>query len=255
MKRFPLGLALLLLAGSALAGCLGAGGAGDGEDPDDDGDPQPSAPAGNVPVAWGDAASATLRPGASLGGYCTFNWLFSAPTGAAYIGTAAHCTELGERVALGGGDEVGSVVFDSDTSQGADTALDFSLIRLDETAVPEAHPQMLGFDGPTGVSATPAAGDLVALHGYGTVFGDQDETRGRMGALMAIDEKEYRANMPAVWGDSGAPILHVATGEALGIVSRFGIEPPLPTTDVGPRVTWILAELHRAGFRVELATA
>jgi hypothetical protein len=62
------------------------------------------------------------------------------------------------------------------------------------------------------------------------------------------------ADMPAVNGDSGAPLLHDKTGYALGIISRYGIRVP-PSTDIGPLVDWALREVRRSGFPdVVLAT-
>ncbi len=54
--------------------------------------------------------------------------------------------------------------------------------------------------------------------------------------------------MPAVYGDSGAPIRHDRTGNAMGIVSRFGFFATRPSTDTGPMMPWIVSELTAAGF-------
>jgi hypothetical protein len=72
--------------------------------------------------------------------------------------------------------------------------------------------------------------------------------------LTGFDEKSYRADMPAVPGDSGAPLVHLETGAALGVISRFNFGEVPPTTDIGPLVSFILEELAKAGFMVELAT-
>ncbi len=211
-------------------------------------------------ISWG-GLDAPVRPGSSLGGYCTFNFLFTgmAPDGSGphgFIGTAAHCTELDQRVEQPAVGEIGTVVYDSDETEGADPALDFSLILLDEGAIPEANPTMLGWDGPTGsVTASDlAVGDMVYQHGYGMVLGENPYSRSRAGFLTDYTDTMYNIDMPAVWGDSGSPILH-ESGKALGIVSHFGLGAMPPSTDEGPLMPWIFQELEAAGWAVELALA
>ena len=240
---------LLLAAVVVAALAIGSGGA------------TASAEDSDVRPAFGDLSS-PIRPGASLGGYCTFNWVFydvvdagAGQVPAAYIGTAGHCTdEVGERVKLGTGPEIGTVVYDSDK---AASTVDFSLIRLDASRVATTNPTMLGWGGPSGfvTPAQVAVGDQVDVHGYGIVLGDLDQTRSRYGFLVGKTDDEYVADMPAVNGDSGSPLLHHSTGKALGIISRYGFFAVPPSTDTGPMMPWIFRELTEAGFNVTLATA
>lgn len=207
---------------------------------------------------WGGADS-PLRPGSSFDGKCTFNFVFykpgtkgKAPKG--YIGTAAHCTdELGEVAAHPELGEIGTVVYDSDLE---DSGVDFSLIELEPGIIGQTNPEVLGWGGPTR-SVTQedlALGDRVNVYGYGVGLGATEQTRPRFGVLMTFTEQEYQANMPAVNGDSGAPLIHDETGAALGIISRYGLTVP-PTTDMGPLMPWIFEELKAAGFGdVKLAT-
>lgn len=253
MKSRPLALGLLIVT-LAAAGCIS----------DDSGADEPPVKTGNDDwqamnrtVDWGALETATIRPGASLGGYCTYNFLFSDARGEAYIGTAAHCTEDGERVTLGpGGPEIGTVVYDSDTAEDADASVDFSLIRLDPDQIENANPLMYGWDGPKGtIDADEAsAGDQVAIYGYGILLGEDERTRPRFGVLMDEDGSTYRANLPAVNGDSGSPIIHVPTGKAFGIISHYGIAAVPPATDEGPIMGFIFSELENGGFDVTLAT-
>lgn len=213
-------------------------------------------PAASAEPAWGDAATAIIRPGASLGGYCTLNFVFADDAGNAYIGTAAHCTDdVGERVATSGLGAFGTVVYDSDLVAGTSPQNDFSLILIDAHLVARTHPAMIGHEGPTGVaqSADLAVGDRVDVYGYGMVVGSLAQTRARWGVLMDADAESYRENMPAVNGDSGAPLLHHETGKALGIISHYGINVP-PTTDEGPLMTLVLDDLEAAGWQVRLVT-
>ena len=209
--------------------------------------------------AWGPDDS-PLRPGASLGGYCTFNFVFftagtkkAAPKG--YIGTAGHCTDkIGEVVENPAVGPVGEVVYDSDL---VGSNVDFSLIELDPKIISETNPTVFHWGGPTR-SATPedlAVGDQVDVYGYGVGLGATEQTRPRYGFLVGFSDKEYQADMPAVNGDSGSPLIHHETGAALGIISRYGIEGVPPSTDLGPLMGWIFEELKASGFgNVQLAT-
>lgn len=251
------GLAVLVLAVVTLAGCIA--------------ETDPTTPAGqtggngaDVPaeIAWADVATATVRPGASLGGYCTFNWVFTDAAGTVYIGTAGHCTdEIGEQVALGSEDPdtnaLGFVVYDSDVTDDADPLVDFTLIQVHAGRLGEVNPTMLGQAAPSGTlgPGDASAGDLVAIYGHGMVLGDNEETRPRQGVLLFADDKEYVADMPAVPGDSGAPVLHVASGKALGVISRFNLDGLPPSTDIGPTMPFILSELEKAGYFVDVAVA
>jgi len=208
--------------------------------------------------AWGDVATAKLRPGASLGGYCTINFAFTDASNDVYFGTAAHCTdEVGERVSTSGVGTWGTVVYDSDETAGANADVDFSLIKVDAGKVGDANPAMLGWNGPTGVATGTdlAFGRSVAFYGYGVGFGSVASLRAREGVLVSHTATTYKSDMPAVNGDSGAPIVDKETGRAVGIVSAYGIYTLPPTTDNGPLMTFILDELDDAGFDVDLATA
>ena len=210
--------------------------------------------------AWG-GEDAPIRPGSSLGGSCTFNFVFYTPGTAtkapkAYIGTAGHCTDkIGEETELPGVGAIGEVVYDSDLTEGDYEGVDFSLIELYPEMVAQTNPTVLHWGGPTRVATVEdfAVGDQVDVYGYGVVLGQNDVTRPRYGVLVSWTEQEYQADMPAVNGDSGSPLIHHETGAALGIISRYGFTVP-PSTDLGPLMTWILEALADEGFNVRLAT-
>ncbi len=199
------------------------------------------------------APGSPLQPGALVhveGGSCTLNFLF-ADARDLYVGTAGHCAaRVGERLRLDDGREFGSVVADFD-----DAATDFALVRIDDAFRAMARADVRHWGGPTGVARTGAPGDVLAFYGYGTGFDASEATRPRAGVLVRHDGAQYAADMPAVFGDSGAPILHRATGGALGIVSRFNLVDLPPTTDEGPTVAHALARLRAVGFAVDLVTA
>lgn len=206
---------------------------------------------------WASPDLASIYPGASLGGYCTFNFLFTDDAGSAYIGTAGHCTDgPGERVQLGStGETIGTVVVDSDTSSEMADSADFSLVRLDADRIDEANPTVPTWGGPTGVLTEDAAspGMPVGFHGYGLLFELFEPTRSRAGVLVQMSQTHYDSDMPAVNGDSGAPIVGLDSGLAIGVVSHYGVFDVPPTTDEGPTVAFVLDQLAEAGWQVDLA--
>lgn len=201
------------------------------------------------------AAESPIQPGAQVIGsasWCTLNFVFARGADR-YIGTAGHCTVApGERMRTGSGEEFGTVVFRQNSSD-----LDFALIEVDAGKRSAVNPAVRAWGGPTGVAAASEtlAGDTLLFHGYGAGFGLTRLTRPRTGALVHDDASSYEANMAAVPGDSGAPVVHAATGKALGIVSRFNAYGLPPSTDAGPTVAHIISRLAGAGWTVTLVTA
>lgn len=196
-----------------------------------------------------------IQPGAPAGG-CTLNFVFDGTgslEGEVYIGTAGHCVGVGQAVSNGEVGPIGTVVYDNDG------VTDFALIDVDDSKHDQVDAQLRGHPGtPTGVAnhAETSLGDLLIFSGYGTGFTITETTReNRTGILVSHDETEYTADGPVVPGDSGGPIVHQATGKALGIVSHFNLAGIPPTTDEGPTVEHILGELHADGFPVTLRTA
>lgn len=266
MQRLAAALVVLVLSATTVAA------APEPEDVVGERNPTPGVAVLPGEPEFGDQSS-PIRPGATLRvgtgttvgpaevvTECTFNFVFYDPTttGAppVYIGTAGHCTaRLGQRVSVGAGPTIGRVAYDSDL---AGSAADFALVRIDAKRVSQTNPTVLGWGGPRGIAATGALGqgDQIDVHGNGLVVGQHAATRSRWGVLVGWNAREYAADLPAVDGDSGAPLLHHPTGRALGIVSRYGVGWAPPTTDAGPRLSWIMTELRKFGFGdLVLATA
>lgn len=207
---------------------------------------------------WGSSTPAValdrpIQPGArmTVPAGCTLNFVF-ADIAHRYIGTAGHCTHaVGERVSSPDVGPFGTVVFRRDS--GSD---DFALIRIDGQLADMVSPEVRSFQGPRGVIShvETAPGDLLGLHGHGMVFGTAPQTRSRIGVLASASDRRYLAELPAIFGDSGGPLLHLRTGKALGIVS--GVAPTVPpSTVLGTTVERVLAITRAAGFGVELVVA
>lgn len=207
----------------------------------------------SVPLASATAPPIKpIQPGGVVNtpvGQCTLNFVF-AGGGNTYIGTAGHCASVGDRVS-GSAGFFGTVVFDEDG------VTDFALIQVDAAKVGSVSPAVRQWGGPTGVASTTTAavGDEVVLYGFGIGFSATAQTRPREGVLLSYNGVEYRADTGAVNGDSGAPLLDLDDGTAVGIISHFDFVGVPPTTDEGPTMQRIQARLAAAGFGVALQTA
>lgn len=211
--------------------------------------------------AWAGAETALLRPGSKLfPSECTVGFLFVDPAkGRYYASTAAHCATIedspsedgtGMRVKLEDTGEIGTVVFDGDAYT---PKVDFALIELDTNINLMANPQMIEFQGPTGFIACLdiRTGDSLGIYGHGFVFDTADLLLAREGIFIDCREGRYASAIVTDGGDSGAPVLHLDTGNAVGV--HLGKTSDAGST--GPTMTAIFAALNSAGLgSVALAT-
>ena len=195
----------------------------------------------SLPAQASDALP-TIQPGMSVtrGGqaWCTGGFLFDGVgrlRGRHYLGIAAHCFEknVGEVVHDGGGARIGRVAYSHwPYTSFAD---DVALIELDPAVWDRTDPTMVGFPGmPTRV-ADPAAstpGKVVGVSGWGIATDRDERTRnGRQGVLTRYGDGLWGAELLVSNGDSGAPVVVVADGAALGSVSNPCVPVPLDTSD------------------------
>lgn len=206
-----------------------------------------------LPTLGVSASAATaIQPGARIvsgDSACTQNFIFEDTTGDLYAGTAAHCVaQVGDRVANDDG-EFGTVAYMGDPDS---NSADVAFIKIDSDKEGAVSPTMLGFGGPGGFISGDEAGflDGVRLHGHGLILGDTSLTRSRSGVLQASDSQEYFATLPAIFGDSGGPVLH-ESGAALGIISRIATGA-LGATVEGPTVEHALRLASAAGLDLTL---
>jgi hypothetical protein len=206
-------------------------------------------PCSAVPVAVA-SDSAPVGPGPCPGvrpggrvltsiGDCTLNFLFRAPDGTRYIGTAGHCVDPGptsneesnpdgrariERVwPLGSG----PVATDSDGQRIGEFAYavvrpskDFALIRLDPGV--KASAEMCHFGTPHGLATTDFDSATV-LHYYGSGEGVGDVAPARSAVALGTPNPDhiYAVGL-AVPGDSGAGVM-TADGLAIGALVTTGL--------------------------------
>jgi len=230
---------------------------------------------GGGPV--GAAVVAPIQPGANIGDFspqscidpnvcigCTLNFVFSDAADRLFIGTAGHCTtHVGQQIVLvGDGSTIGEVTFRETGAYASDLEvlmdpvgwagyvtndIDFALIAIDPERYSEVSPAVRGWGGPTGVAepSETEAGQLILQFGQGHGIRDTP-LQARQGVLIDHDEEMFEFAMPVSGGDSGSPVIHAATGKALGHVHGFHNGSSLP------RILRVLAE---AGYDLEIVTA
>ncbi len=201
------------------------------------------------------SAAVTLQPGAyheTDAGSCTLNFVYTGG-GTTYVGTAAHCVSaVGQRVRDIEGVEFGAVAFIGDANT---TEWDFAFIRVDTEDLGRVSPAVKGHPAfPTGstTAADTLLGDSIQLSGYGLGYDTTPITQEQRKAVLSGDDASvYTVIGPIHWGDSGGPLVHIASGKALGIVSRLCVGA---CSEEGPTVEGILAKAAARGFSVSRRT-
>jgi hypothetical protein len=229
-----------------------------------------------VPAAApaGTGACEGVRPGGRVEteiGLCTYNFLFRAPNGTRYIGTAGHCIlasgpvtgTAGEKLwaagdgpqAKTGGKRVGEFAYAV-----LEDPKDFALIRLDPGV--EASPEMCHFGGPNGVFVGHSPDPTVLeYYGQGIGIGSVAPARSAVAVGVSNPDHVYALGL-ALPGDSGSGVIS-SDGRAVGVLVTTGLhgfgldENGVDFGTMG--ITRIAPQLARAsealGVRLELVTA
>jgi len=166
-----------------------------------------------------------------------------APTaGGAYIGTAGHCTKVGDEVTLiaapGVLMNIGRTVKSVDRGIGND----FALVKVRSEMAQFVNPSMAHVGGPTG-AGDPVFGDPVVHTGHGVVIGTGGTPRPGLvtweGAERGREVDGYGWDGAAIFGDSGSPVRH-ADGVAVGNLTHLVIAPNVfPAFIVGTNISRI----------------
>lgn len=176
-----------------------------------------------------------VRPGAMLQseiGVCTLNFLFRAPDGQRYIGTAGHCILANNPVSENVGERVwprgnGPVARDSEGKRIGEFAYavlqdpkDFSLIRIDPAV--DASPEMCHFGGPTGLYDGNTSDPVVLEYwGNGVAIGATVPARSAVALGISHADHVYAAGL-ALPGDSGSGVIS-SDGRAVGVLVTTGL--------------------------------
>ncbi len=212
-----------------------------------------------IPAPSASAANGVLQPGDYMvagDAACTNNFVYDGTgslAGNVYIGTAAHCvTNVGQDVADINGHVWGDVALIGDANYAQP---DYAFIQVRAADVSRVRAAVKGYPSyPKGVAtmADTNIGDLVQISGYGLGFEFTNVTQEQRRAVLTYqDNDEADVLGPIDFGDSGGPLVHVATGKALGIVSRLCVGI---CEETGPTVEGILAQAAARGFTVTLRT-
>lgn len=218
---------------------------------------------GTTPVETGPCPG--VRPGAAVTigtDGCTMNFLFEGfrvhkgdrvSTGH-YVATAGHCVvspgvertwsgNTGPVAYDGGGRRIGTVVYATLTDP-----KDFAVIRIDSEV--KVNGQMCHWGGPLSMnrdlSKSPA---VLRQSGQGDGFGQVVPGRTHVASSLA-DPHHVRAFGPALYGDSGSPVI-TEDGAAVGVLVAGGVFSGVRTDAVDTGVIHIT----RLGPQVDRAAA
>ncbi|GAA5124874.1 hypothetical protein [Haloechinothrix salitolerans] len=164
-----------------------------------------------------------IRPGAWIiaPAGCTTNFVFGS-AGNYSIGTAGHCTEVGDEVTLIAAP--GVLMNIGETVKSVDNGIgnDFALIDIYPAMQQYVTPSMAYFGGPTS-KGDPRFGDLVEHAGHGLVIGTGGTPRAGVVVYRGSGENggdAFAWDGAATPGDSGSAVRE-ATGEAAGNLTHL----------------------------------
>lgn len=236
----------------------------------------PPAGAGDDPIAsFGEIrpGGVFLVPASNI--VCSLAFLANEPsTGSTYVMTAGHCFEpedIGRPVwALETDDAtVAEDVIDFDDAPprpfgepvafSNEPGLDWGIIRVYPEAVAATNPSVKTWTGPTGSAGEGPIGheDIVCHYGWGWVISSADATRARCGRFTGYEREPFeeltvdRFHFAGTTspGDSGSPLIHYATGWAIGIITA------LDPTPLGTAICTVMEAAAAKGYHLELVTA
>lgn len=173
--------------------------------------------------------------------------------GGTYIGTAGHCTKVGDEVVLVAAPGVLMNIGRTVKSVNRGIGNDFALVKVRPEMVQFVNPSMAHVGGPTGAKA-PVFGDPIIHTGHGVVIGTGGTPRPGVvtweGADRGREVNGYGWDGAAIFGDSGSPVRH-ADGLAVGNLTHLVVAPNvLPAFIAGTNISRI-----RRIAGVPLATA
>lgn len=171
-------------------------------------------------LASGEGDTPAIRPGTDTNA-CTLGFLFQSENNSTwYASTAGHCVETGQEIYVWpDGPVIGEVVARRDDGDN-----DWALIRVPEGSEKHLDPSVRHWTGPSqppndrGVRPP----DRVCFYGYGDLYKLAETTRHRCGKIQGFRARDgvtlvdFRSRGWA--GDSGSPVIHYESGEAVGMV-------------------------------------
>ncbi len=203
------------------------------------------------------AGAASIQPGDFMregDKGCTLGFVVTSGPDTYFL-TAAHCVDVPSEVTIFDGTVLGDAVAEGSAIAEPPRATDdWALVRVRPSLVGSVVPTVRGGSAPSGVASAveTGLGDLVKHSGYGVPWEITNVTREqRYGVLLDQDATTWSSIGPDTYGDSGGPVVHVATGKALGLVSRLCLGT---CTSAGPTIEGIFAQAAAAGYPLVLRT-
>jgi hypothetical protein len=166
----------------------------------------------------------------------------AAASGGTYIGTAGHCTKVGDQVTVVAAPGVLMNIGRTVKSVNRGIGNDFALVKVRPQMVQFVNPSMAHVGGPTGAKA-PVFGDPIVHTGHGVVIGTGGTPRPGVvtweGAERGREVSGYGWDGAAIFGDSGSPVRH-ANGLAVGNLTHLVVAPDvLPAFIAGTKISRI----------------
>jgi hypothetical protein len=172
-----------------------------------------------------------IRPGSwmvSPAG-CTLNFVFGSVPDSPYIGTAGHCTEVGDEVTIVAAPGVLMNIGTTVTSVDEGIGDDFALIRIHDEMAQHVTPSTAYFGGPT-AAGDPQFGDLVGHAGHGLVIGTGGTPRA--GLVVYRGDGDSARSDAFAWdgaaspGDSGSFVVDLDGVTAAGNLTHLVVGGP-----------------------------
>lgn len=206
-------------------------------------------PEGEPPLT--EACTGSIRPGAQMTApaWCTLSFVLTDASGNLYIGTAAHCVRIGQRVSANGVGAFGTVV-----SDGA-LGVDYALIRIDDAKKALVDPSLCQFGGPIGADpGDRPANDVLLEYGWGSYTYFHEASRGRELVEVARSANVIEWAGVGSGGDSGGPVV---SAEGYAVASHtYGQTPQVGVfREGGPTFARMLASGQTIVPTLTLVTA
>ncbi|HEX2177770.1 MAG TPA: hypothetical protein VHG70_17850 [Nocardioidaceae bacterium] len=184
-----------------------------------------------------------IRPGSWIiaPAGCTANFVFGSASDY-YIGTAGHCTDVGDEVTVIAAPGVLMNIGTTVRSVNGGVGNDFALIDVQPSMEQHVNPSMTYFGGPTG-AGSPQPNDVVQHAGHGLVIGTGGTPRAGVVVYRGAGDQGGDAFAwvgAASPGDSGSAV-RLANGQAAGDLTHLVVGGPyLPGNVAGTSISRML---------------
>lgn len=168
-----------------------------------------------------------IRPGVMISspvGLCTANFVYTDDAHGLLLGTAGHCTDVGDRIIAFSAPNLLSAIGTTVSRLCCGVGNDWALIDIDAAMEPFTDPTVAWLTGPCGTFTGPmptAVPDRILKHvGHGIATGTVEFPR--VSRLDSIGSTSFRAFGQSSGGDSGSAILYEPNPLTSGMIPLTG---------------------------------